>query len=266
MKQKMNFKTLIFGLIILLSSCTKKYDEGIEYFNNKKYNVALICFKEIEKTDENYNVAQGMITKINSLLLQKALDKSKQDSIKEIAIKKKEQVKFKSQLESMIADVHGRAPSRDYILESSIENKLEAGSSEIAIELNFFTLWSVYIKKAESQKNDEINILGKKLKAKVIALQKSEFPKMRKYYADLLKDNFWKFNIKVTPKGNGYNTLEFQGGRFADNANKEDFQGSLSAELYDLRFKRIIYKWYEYDDEYTYYSLKTGQDSELDKH
>ena len=81
-----------------------------------------------------------------------------------------------------------------------------------------------------------------------------------------LKDNFWKFNIKVTPKGNGYNTLEFQGGRFADNANKKDFQGSLSAELYDLRFKRIIYKWYEYDDEYTYYSLKTGQDSELDKH
>ena len=263
----MKLKTFILGLILVLSSCKNNYNEGKKNYNEKKYDVALICLREIKKTDKNYYVAQNMIAKINNVLLQKAIGKSKQDSIEEIESKQKGIIKFKSQLYNIIADVHGNDLARHYVYDSaSKENRLKEGASEIAREMNLFTTWTVFIKKAERQKDNEIKILGKELKAKVITLQKSEFPKIRKYYADLLKDNFWKFNIKVTPKGKGYNTLEFEGGRFADNANKEAFQESMSAEFYDLRFKRIIYKWYEYDDEYTSYSLKTGQDSELDEH
>jgi hypothetical protein len=30
-----------------------------------------------------------------------------------------------------------------------------------------------------------------------------------------------------------------------------------------LKFKRTNYKWYDYDDEYTYYSMETKADGEL---
>ncbi|MDO8930074.1 MAG: hypothetical protein Q7W54_13950 [Bacteroidota bacterium] len=135
--------------------------------------------------------------------------------------------------------------------------------SSIQIEIVLFGAWAKIIKDAEDHTDKDINRLGEKLKTKVISLQKSEFPKLRKNYGEVLNQKLWTENIKVRTKDTGYTTLEFEGGIFASNKNKQDTQNTLSEILNLLRFKRINYKWYEYDDEYTYYSLITEPDGAL---
>ena len=58
-------------------------------------------------------------------------------------------------------------------------------------------------------------------------------------------------------------TIQFTGGIFANNKNKQETQETLSEILNLLRFNTVNYKWYEYDDEYTYYELDTKRDNEI---
>jgi hypothetical protein len=97
----------------------------------------------------------------------------------------------------------------------------------------------------------------------LISLQKTDLPKIRKSYAEYLAEEFWKENIKVFSKGSGSTTIEFEGSTFANNQNIKAYQDAASELLNLLRFKRSNYKWFKYDDEYTFYTLKTKADSEL---
>lgn len=91
-------------------------------------------------------------------------------------------------------------------------------------------------------------------------LQKQEFPKMRAEYARISKNILWEHNIDVKQSGT---SITFIGGIFANNANKKEFQDKIHDAVSDLRFKRVNYKWYKYDDEYTYYTISSPQDDEL---
>lgn len=111
--------------------------------------------------------------------------------------------------------------------------------------------------------NDETVQRAKKLKAKEAKIQISAYPQLRKAWGKQLGKKLWREDIEVKVFGKGNSTIQFTGGLFAANRNIEDFQKELSAALRDMRFKRIQYKWYEGDDEYTYYTMETKPDSEL---
>ena len=70
-------------------------------------------------------------------------------------------------------------------------------------------------------------------------------------------------NIEVEVFGNNSKTIQFTGGIFANNKNKQETQETLSEMLNLLRFKKVNYKWYKYDDEYTYYELDSKNDNEI---
>ena len=42
-----------------------------------------------------------------------------------------------------------------------------------------------------------------------------------------------------------------------------DLQSSLEDMLKKLRFDRVNYKWYEYDDKYNYFDLKSPKDVDI---
>ena len=105
--------------------------------------------------------------------------------------------------------------------------------------------------------------LSNQLRRKVVAVQKKEFPKLRKEYGKVAGDLLWESDIEVAVGGAGNRYITFTGGVFAANKNKADFQGELSNVLKQYRFKQANYKWYEYDDEYTYYSMSPPSDDEL---
>lgn len=101
------------------------------------------------------------------------------------------------------------------------------------------------------------------LAAKQKAKQVKVFPQLRKAYAAFGKETMWESDIKVTSPGPSYATIEFTGAAFAANRNIKQAQEKLSEMLHLLRFKRVNYKWYAYDDEYTYYTLDTKKDGDL---
>ena len=105
--------------------------------------------------------------------------------------------------------------------------------------------------------------LGEKLETKVKKIQVSEFPKLRKAYGKIVAKKLWVENIDVEVFGNNSKTIQFTGGIFANNKNKQETQETLSEMLNFLRFKKANYKWYEYDDEYTYYDLDSKNDNEI---
>ena len=135
----------------------------------------------------------------------------------------------------------------------------------VQMELILFGAWTQIIEEALEYDDVEVQNLANNLKSKVQNLQKREFPKLRKAYKEAIYKNLWIEDIETSILGNGNTTLQFTGGIFASNKNKQEFQDALNEILHSLRFKRINYKWYEYDDEYTYYTLKTPKDNELVK-
>ena len=106
----------------------------------------------------------------------------------------------------------------------------------------------------------EVKEKSKKLKKELISLQVKIFPKYRKLYTAEVKRKLWEQNIDVSIQGK---SITFTGGTFANNKNKQDFYDVIYTTLEKYRFSRINLKWYRYDDEYTYWTLKTPKDSEI---
>lgn len=249
-ERKIDLAILVFT--ILITSCTSNYEEGLKSYKGQEYEDALYYFGEIDPSDSNYDSAQLKISEIEGILARIKIEKQKQDSVNRVEKERKEIEDFKAQLNREIES-----------FKTFDGSKYRDGIGSIQIEIALFATWGNIIKKAESHTDKEIIKLSKTLRAKVTNQQRIEFPRLRKAYGEILKDKLWPENIKVTTKGSGHTTLEFVGGLFASNRNIQDTQQTLSEMLHLLRFKRANYKWYDYDDEYTYYSMKTVADSEL---
>ena len=141
--------------------------------------------------------------------------------------------------------------------------KYRGDISSLKIEIALFSTWG---KMAENSKNSEIPEkirLGKSIEQNLKSLQLREFPKIRANYAKILKNKLWEEDITVQNFGSRKTTIQFTGGIFAANRNKKDFQNTLSQAFMDFRFKRVNYKWYEYDDGYTYYTISSDKDSKI---
>ncbi len=133
----------------------------------------------------------------------------------------------------------------------------------IEMEIILFNVWARVIEEAENTKDKEILKLSKQLKKKVKYIQVKEFPKMRKAYKDFVYQKLWLENIETKLRGKKSTILEFIGSIYVNNKMKQETQEALSQILRFLRFKRVNYKYASYDDEYTYYTLKTPKDHEI---
>lgn len=160
---------------------------------------------------------------------------------------------IKEQLEREISSIDKGIDFTSY--KESIES--------IQLELVLFQVWAKKINEAVNSNNKDINELGEKLATKVKNIQISEFPKLRKAYGEIVAKKLWTENIEVEVIGNNSKTIQFIGGIFANNKNKQETQETLSEILNLLRFKKVNYKWYKYDDEYTYYDLDYKKDNEI---
>lgn len=142
---------------------------------------------------------------------------------------------------------------------STYRNTVEATQMELVL----FAAWAKTINDALSSENEEVKKLGKELEKKVKKIQIKEFLILRKAYAKAVYQKLWEQNIETQVLGNKNKTIQFTGGYFANNSNKMQTQETLQEALRMFRFNRVNYKWYKYDDEYTYYEIDSPSDSEL---
>ena len=118
------------------------------------------------------------------------------------------------------------------------------------------------IKKGLDHDSLEIRDISKEIEKYLVSAQVSEFPNMRKLYAEFAANKLWEQDIEVKSSGPGNSTLTFIGGTFAANKNKQDWQEAFSSVFRKLRYKRIFYKWYSYDNG-IYYEVDSQEDEQL---
>lgn len=175
-------------------------------------------------------------------------------------IKAKEEARIAKEVADQLAAIQSRMEGIENTEKdpSNFRGDIYMIKSELSM---FYALYSEF-SSAEKSSNKEVQLAGAKLKKRTIAFQKSEFPKMRQAYFDIIYNPFWKENITTKLKGPNKTHIQFLGVVFASNKNIDDFQNNLNSILHALRFKKAGYSWNEYDG-YSTYTLKTPPDDEL---
>jgi hypothetical protein len=133
----------------------------------------------------------------------------------------------------------------------------------LTLEVALFNAWAEMVEQHKADKNPEVISLVKQLESKASALQVKEFPLIRKTYAEIMAKEMWTNNVEVESVGGSHKTIQLTAGMFANNANKAEAHQAIVESLKIFRFTQANYKWYEYDDKYTYFEIESPADGDL---
>ncbi|WP_047544906.1 hypothetical protein [Psychroserpens sp. Hel_I_66] len=245
--------TGVLGVIFIDTTIDSKTSIETANKNIKEgnYSNAISTLEKIEKTDSLYNNAQLLIKKADSLNNLTAEQKLVAEKLNAEKAKKEEALQQKEQLERELKSINDG-------IEFADGNSIE----ELQMDIVLFASWAKIIKEAEESENTEINKLGENLKSKVSKIQIKEFPNLRNQYAKIVAKKMWENDIDVSANGTGKKYINFSGGVFAANKNKQEFQTQVQEVLNMFRFNQARYRWYKGESEYTYYTMYEGKDSE----
>lgn len=135
--------------------------------------------------------------------------------------------------------------------------------TSINLELGLFWAYAIVIEEWQRSEYQEVKDLANKLKTKVSALQVKEFPLLRSAYSKLMDKTLWESNIDVEVGWNWNKNLTLIWWIYANNKNKAETQQIIWEMVKLLRYDRVNYKWYKYDDNYDYYEVKSAKDSDV---
>lgn len=223
------------------------------YIEQERYASAISSLESVDAENPLYAEAQQLLHKADSLVTANEEEKRLAEEAEAAKTAEDEKVKQKEQLERELKSVNEGVDFSTY--KGSID--------EMQLELALFATWGNIITEGEASDDPAIKKLAKQLKPKVAAMQVKEFPQLRKAYVKIVGRKMWENDIEVSSSGTGSKYITFTGGIFSLNKNKKDFQVELNEVLTLFRFKEARYKWYEGEDEYTYYTMYKGKDSEL---
>jgi hypothetical protein len=212
-----------------------------------------MCITYINKSESPiYNEAQELKEKADSL--GKVLDEKVKLKREEIEKKRIENqiLKNENQLKKELKSINDGVDFSTY--RGTVIN--------LQMEIALFGAWATIIEENKSSKNLKVKKLSNQLKSKVSRIQVKEFPILRKEYAKIVANEMWENDINVHANGTGKKYLNFTGGIFAANKNKQDFQNQVHEVLMMFRYKQARYKWDKGQDEYTYYAIYKGKDSD----
>lgn len=131
------------------------------------------------------------------------------------------------------------------------------------MEIVIFGAWAKVISGAMNSGDGESIRLAKQLKSKVATIQTREFPILRKEYVKILANGLWAEDVYVYANGTGNRYINFTGGIFVTNQNKQDFHYEIQDNFLQFRFTQSRYRWYKEQNEYTYWKVYEGKDSDL---
>lgn len=118
---------------------------------------------------------------------------------------------------------------------------------------------SIYRNSSNDDSNVRIKKLRISLKSKLSAAQIKVFPRLRKVFCLSLKDKMWveDISVKYTNK-----TITLTGRVYAANKNIQSSYEAINNRLSQLRFTKISFKWYEYDNG-SYYTIESKSDGSI---
>ncbi|MFI5237554.1 MAG: hypothetical protein ACHQLA_06445 [Ignavibacteriales bacterium] len=150
---------------------------------------------------------------------------------------------------------------------------IELGNWEISrnalIDLNYW--FGLLPRYNEIGKRDrDVLVLQNEIKEKIMRLQLTLLPSIRKFYGQHLAENLksQKYKVVILPEERN-RVIVFTHDSFTNRKSLERFHTSVVTDLRILGFKQIRYRWYELeklgDEKYIHYNFKDITDHEVRK-
>ena len=238
--------TMFLGLFVSEDDRTAgKISAAKEFMQKEDYQSVIDELKNIDEESIHYAEAKALSQKADSI-------NSITPEERAAAIAFEEKIKLKNSLDIYVREID------DFDF-----SKLRGSVHLLEGELAQFAIWGDLVKKGEASDDSEIKKLAGQLRTKLTRVQVREFPIMRKEYASIAAKKMWVEDIEVTSSGTGNRQITFIGGVFAANKNKKKFQEDINSIMLEFRFNRVNYKWHKGEQEYSYYTVYEGKDSEI---
>jgi len=230
-----------------------KPNEAVKTHNKLKNNF-------VEILNSNGSIV-GWVS--NKYLQNKPLSKSKITSLKE---KKKQQIHNE---EIGHTNLDKRLIRELKSISKGVSFSTYRGSVEmLQMEMVLFGAWARYIDEGITSGNNETILLARKLESKVAEIQKKEYPFLRKEYVKFIKEtlremNFDENRIQVYVSGHQNQYLNFKGAELADKEISTGLHSSIHEIILTFRFSEGRYHWGNNSNEYYYWSVFTGKDTDM---
>jgi len=245
-------------LVILFAGCQSEPNSN-DYLNEAKDLIALQNYYDAKRTLLKIQEGDPLFMEADSLF-------SYADSMRKVQIEEERIIQEKrnaARKEAKRKELIDRLNKEIAEIDKGINfNQYRGTIDALQLELVMFGAYASIIRDANLNGDDGIEKLATRLRSKVSRIQVQQFPLLRKEYVKILNKKLWEADVEVFSNGSRYTTINFTGGLFAANKNKKDFQNEIHQMLKDFRFRESRYRWYEYDDEYTYWKVYSGKDSD----
>lgn len=93
--------------------------------------------------------------------------------------------------------------------------------------------------------------------------QAAILPALRDALGPILRKQLWIENGSARTIGAGFRTVEFVAAAFASNRNIQSIQEEMHGLLMEMRFTTARYRWFEQQQDYTYYTMKPPADGDV---
>lgn len=250
---------IIFNIIIELTLSLKKDNSHIisdanYYVKLKNYETASSKLKQINSHDPLYPDAKKLLIKIDSL---KDIEGVKKVDINTTENKSSPSNKtYESDLVLQLKD------ELEWLSNDPKFLVYRGSINTLLLELVVFNATANLINEAKNSQDKEVKKLANAVEHQLKIIQKKEFPILRKEITKELYKKYWieDIDVKIGP---GTRIMNFTGYYFSLNRNIDSFNSDVFKILKLLRFQEVRYRSSKYDDEYTYYKLFNGVDSDL---
>lgn len=148
---------------------------------------------------------------------------------------------------------------------ADIDQKLSHGNEkpDIATELSWHKSNTALYNEVKTNKDKAIGSQREVLKQKMVKIQAKQFPELRDAYVSSKKEVLEYEKISVSLSGDKKDVLTFTGGIFEPKKAQKDFTKSIEEIVSDLRFKKVVYKWSDKQNDFADYEIDSKTDTEI---
>ena len=265
---------LLLGIFGAIFFPIDHYKEGIDAYNKRDYQKAFDNLNHVKQDNKNYNDAITKIQEIKPII----------DSLEKLAKseKEKEDKKSNSNTTTSTTETTDNATtsssSNGMDLKTKVANNIKSidggddltqspmtTAQDFIVTAALFKAYVATIKEGQASSDKVVLKLTEELEKKVKASQRINFPKIRHAYYEFIKNTLWEHDINVDISGSGNTVLKLSGGYFATNKNIKTTQETFSEMLRLLRFKETQYTWYKGQDDFTYFTIVSSKDTDLEE-
>lgn len=148
---------------------------------------------------------------------------------------------------------------------TDIDQKLAQGNdqADIATRLSWHKSNTALYNEVKTSHDKKVEGQREVLKTKMIKIQAREFPALRTAYVDSKKEVLEQQNIKIAVSGEKKDVLTFTGPIFEPEKTQKDFMKNIHEIINDLRFKQVVYKWSDNNNDLADYKIESKKDVEI---